>query len=121
MDKKIFGSFCFHLRRRPHLLDAACHKNRRLPHFFVVFFPPSGLGCAVPFAFGWRQKQNKEKQIDGQTFIASHPKRKATQSRDSMLLNTVTGRILEFSRPAGRGVDTQTTRTICPSFGQEGL
>lgn len=76
------GSFCFALRRGPHLSDAACCENRR------IFFP-RGCGSADPLAFGRSQKPSKQKQTDGETFTPSRLERKRPPSNDSMLSTTV--------------------------------
>lgn len=82
------GSFCSYLRRRLYLPDTACRKNRRLAVFFLVFFS-LGCGSMKLFAFGWSQKQNKQKQSDDETFPPSRLERKRPSSNDSMLSNTV--------------------------------
>lgn len=86
-----FGSFCFYLRRRPYLSDAACCKNRRLPRFFVDFFPVDVALRSCLYLAGARYKANRS-QLMVRLLHHHVLKGNAPSSNDSMLSNTVAAR-----------------------------
>lgn len=82
-----FGSFCFYLRRRPYLSDAARCKNRELPCFFVDFFPVDVALRSCLYLAAARNKTNRSK-LTVRLFTPSRVERKRPSSNDSMLSNT---------------------------------